>query len=142
MVKRSAAVLAILVVLGAAVVVLVPSYRVRAVGWVRGETFHRGMPLSYWLDAIEGPNGNQRYEAILAIGRDKDAIPALIRRLKDDVPLLRHMAAVELARFGPDARAAVPALTEMLKDPDRSCRQAAADALRAISPADAPAAPS
>ncbi|OAI54536.1 hypothetical protein AYO44_14735 [Planctomycetaceae bacterium SCGC AG-212-F19] len=140
MAKRIAAVVGILLVIAIGVIVLVPTNRLRVVGWVRGEPFHRGMPLSHWLADLESPNGNLRYEAILAVGRNKDAMPSLIRRLKDDVPLLRHMAAVELARFGPEAHDAVPALTEMLADPDRACRQAAADALRAIAPGQVPTA--
>ncbi len=141
MIRRSAMVLGIVLAVGVAVVMVRPASRAWVVGRARGETFHRGMPLSYWLDALEGNDSNLRYEALLAVGRDRNAIPALTGRLKDEIPLLRHMAAVELARFGPKAREAVPALTEMLKDPDRSCRQAATDALQAITGAAAPAGP-
>ena len=42
------------------------------------------------------------------------------------------MAAVELSHFGPAAKEAVPDLTAMLKDEDRSCREAATDALAKI----------
>lgn len=119
----------------------VPGWRIRALGRARGENFHRGMPLSYWVQALDDPDpgkGNLRYDAILAVGHDRDAIPALRRRLQDPVPLLRHMAAVELSRFGPDAREAVPELVAMLQDDDRSCREAAADALAKIDPSAAP----
>ena len=43
------------------------------------------MPLSYWLEALDDPDpnkGNLRYDAILAVGRDPDAIPAFRRRLR------------------------------------------------------------
>jgi hypothetical protein len=134
-----AVVVVILAIVG--VIALVPTVRIKAAGWARGETFHRGMPLSYWLEAIEDPNnGNLRYEATLAVARDPGAIPALRRRLQDPVPLLRNLAAAELGSFGPKASEAVPDLVALLKDEDRSCREAAADALARIDPKALPAA--
>lgn len=130
--KLIAAAIGILVVLAIGFLLVFPNDRAKLVGWARGETFHRGMPMHYWLDAIEGPDANLRYEAVLALGHDKAAIPALTKRLQDSIPLLREIAAAELSRFGPDARDAVPTLTLMLKDDDRGCRQAAADALKRI----------
>jgi hypothetical protein len=130
----------ILIVLGAvvafvlAVIVLSPLWRTRAIGFVRGEKFLRGMPMHYWVDALRGENGNLNYEAILALEPEPSAVPALTDELKDPLPFLRQLAALALGRSGPQAQSAVPALTEMLKDENRSCREAAAEALRRIDP--------
>ena len=134
MVRRIAAGVCTLAIIAIVAMLMDPANRIKVMGWVQGETFYRDMPRSYWLAALESLNDILRHEAILAAGRDKAAIPGLIRRLQDEVPQLRCMAAVELARFGADARDAVPALTAMLKDEDRSCRQAARDALQKIDP--------
>ena len=118
-----------------------PIHRIQFIGWVRNEKFYRDMPAHYWFQAIDGADGNQRYEAILALGRVSEAIPALTARLQDPVPTLRHLAAVELGRFGAEARSSVPALNGMLTDDDRSCRQAAREALEKIDPASLSQAP-
>lgn len=130
--KRILLGLIVVAAVGAGLFLADPVRRIQLMGRLRNEKFYRDMPAHFWLEAIEGADGNQRYEAILALGREPDAIPALAGRLKDAVPFLRHLAAVELARFGPEAQAAVPALTQMLTDDDRSCRQAAKDALERI----------
>jgi HEAT repeat protein len=44
----------------------------------------------------------------------REALPAIIRALRDEVDLVRMDAAMSLARLGPDAREAVPALIEAL----------------------------
>ena len=91
--KRIAFVAALVVILAGVALFVVPQTRVKAVGWVRGEKFHRGMPLSYWVEALDDPDpnkGNLRYDAILAVAHDADAIPALRRRLQDPIPLLRR----------------------------------------------------
>src|SRR5947207_118691 len=103
-------------ILGLAGYLMDPVHRIQVSGLVRNEAFYRGMPLHYWLDTLDSENGNQRYEAILALAHAPEAIPGLTGRLKDPVPLLRHLAAVELGQFGSQARSATPALTEMLKD--------------------------
>jgi hypothetical protein len=112
----------------------IPTNRIKTIGWLRGERFHNGMPLHYWLAGLDSSDNNTRYYAMLAVAHDRDAVPALTQRLKDELPLIRHMAAVELANFGPEARDATPALVAMLKDDDRACRQAAEDALKKIDP--------
>jgi hypothetical protein len=111
-----------------------PVNRIKLLAWINGETFRAEMPLSYWLASLNSPDGNLRYKAILAVSHEKTAIPGLTRRLQDDIVLLRSMAALELAHFGADAKDAVPALVVLLKDEDRSCRQAARDALQQIDP--------
>lgn len=115
--------------------VVSPVWRARAVGWAREETFYRGLPRHYWEAALNQEDANLRYQALLAIENDPASIPLIIERLTDKVFLLREEAAVALGRFGPAASAALPALQRMVKeDAERSCRQAAADALRRIEP--------
>lgn len=134
MVRRIALVVCIIAIIAIVVILADPINRIKLMGEIKGETFHREMPLSYWLGELDSANGNARYNAILAVSHEKAAIPGLIRRLKDDADLLRRMAALELSHFGAEAKDAVPALVEMLKDNERSCRQAARDALQQIDP--------
>lgn len=127
----SAVVALLICILG--VPVVSPVWRARAVGWWRAEPFHRGLPRHYWEAALIQEDANLRYQALLAIENDPASIPLMIDRLSDYVFLLREEAAVALGRFGPQASAAIPALTHMAQaDGERSCRQAAADALRRI----------
>jgi hypothetical protein len=129
----SALVVLLICVLG--VPVVSPVWRARAVGWAREEPFYRGLPRHYWEAALNQEDANLRYQALLAVQNDPASIPLMIDRLTDKVYLLREEAAVALGRFGPEASAALPALQRMAKeDGDRSCRQAAADALRRIEP--------
>lgn len=68
----------------------------------------------------------------------KDAVPRLIRALKDKDPLVRLRAAGALG-IGPVAKDAVPALIEALKDKDGNVRLLALSALGKIGPAAVPA---
>src|SRR5262245_58427294 len=134
MVRRIALGVCVVAVIALVVMLAIPNNRIKLMGSLRGEPFCNDMPLSHWLGVIESPIPNLRYDAILAVRHQKAAIPSLIRRLQDDIPLLRQVAAAEVGRFGPEAKDAVPALTAMLKDEDRACRQAARDALQQIDP--------
>lgn len=135
----SAGIVLLICILG--VPVVSPVWRARAIGWAREEPFHRGLPRHYWEAALNQEDANLRYQALLAIENDPASIPLIIDRLTDYVFVLREEAAVALGRFGPEAGAAIPSLTRMAKeDGERSCRQAAADALRRIEPP-TPAAP-
>ncbi len=63
------------------------------------------------------------------------AVPALMKCLKKSVDSsLRLEAAVELGRFGKDAKPAVPMLIELWKETDPALKTAAADALKQIDP--------
>src|SRR5579871_6874470 len=104
MVRRIALGVCILAIIAIGLMLADPINRIKVMGRINGETFHREMPLSHWLADLDSPNGNARYNAILAVSHEKAAIPGLTRRLKDDVPLLRSMAALELAHFGADAK--------------------------------------
>jgi HEAT repeat protein len=70
--------------------------------------------------ALKDPSGLVRVEAALAlwrIGQYKEAVPALIKELKDADPGVRSRAAEMLGAIGPPAKKAVPGLVEGLKDP-------------------------
>src|SRR5262249_32535938 len=134
MVRRIALGVCVLSVIAIVLMLADPVNRIKVMGRLHGESFHSGhfvreMPLSFWLTALDSPNGDLRYDALLAVRHEKAAIPGLIRRLEDKVALLRTMAALDLSDFGAEAKEAVPGLGVMLKDEDRSCRQAARDAL-------------
>lgn len=60
------------------------------------------------------------------------AIPRLVKQLSSPVQRERSQAALELARYGKEAKDAVPALIETLKDPNGGVKSNAAFALRSI----------
>jgi HEAT repeat protein len=67
------------------------------------------------------------------IGADAaSAAPAIARRLTDESPLNRYLAAQALSSMGPAATDATPALTAALQDRDPVVRPAVANALRSI----------
>jgi HEAT repeat protein len=70
-----------------------------------------------------------------------EAIPALIRGLKDPKQRVRYHSILALLQFGPKAKDAIPALTAALSDKDIFVRSAAADALGAMGPIAKPAMP-
>ena len=65
----------------------------------------------------------------------KDAVPALIKALKDKDFNVRRSAAAAVGKIGPAAKDAVPALIEALKDKDIYVRIGAALLLSRIGPA-------
>ncbi len=60
------------------------------------------------------------------------AVPALIRNLKDKDSETRYWTTKALGEIGPAAKDAIPSLRELLKDEDKDVRQAAAEALKQI----------
>ena len=67
----------------------------------------------------------------------KDAVPALIKALKDDYAITRTMACASLGNMGAAAKDAVPALKESLKDRSLRVRNEAAIAFQRIDPKEA-----
>lgn len=71
------------------------------------------------LHIAPDPDEGVRYRALLALG-DIDSepeltVPAMIRGLSDESPLVVRAAALGLKAFGPKAKAAAPALIDALK---------------------------
>ena len=81
-------------------------------------------------------NVSLRYEAIQALAivglQAKEALPLLIKALKDPEPQLRGAAARGLGRLGEAAVEAIPALLVQLKDKHLEPQLQAFDAIRAI----------
>ena len=64
----------------------------------------------------------------------KEAVPALIKALKDQDAFVRRYAAQALGEIGPDARSAASALTTALNDSRKEVQSSAARALGKIGP--------
>ncbi len=102
------------------------------------EKLYQGKALGAWISLAERARGEERLQAIRAIGvlgpetkgDGKAAVPILIEALKDED--CRAAAAMSLGGFGPDAAAAAPALAEALRADDGEARSAAAAALERI----------
>ncbi len=100
-----------------------------------------GKTVADWAKALEGKELVQRVGAINALiqagPEARTAVPALIGTFRDnDATFLHPLAAVALARVGPDA---VPALQKALGDKTETVRGGAALALGLIGPAARPA---
>jgi HEAT repeat protein len=97
-----------------------------------------GKNTSDWLQQLQQGDAAQRLEAIHHLGRqqtvDAEVVKALTAALKDDNSFVRRDAAATLAKFGPEARAAVPSLLVARRDRQRSVRRAAEAALARIMP--------
>lgn len=89
-------------------------------------------------EILAQPENAFKWETIEALGSihaSPDlAVPALTRCLKDTNPRFYVPAAASLAKFGPDALAAVPDLVKLATNDDAAVRNASLWALRAIDP--------
>jgi len=102
------------------------------------------LPLA--TNAFSSFKKNQRWMAIHLLGSIGDgaeaAVPFLRERLRSGDPMQCLAASEALAKFGPDAKAAVPDLIELVKDVSGRRRHSAVyDALGEIGAAAAPAVP-
>jgi HEAT repeat protein len=71
-----------------------------------------------------------RPDFVVGVGTgDREAVPGLVKQLKDADPSVRARAADELGQVGPEGKDAVPALTAALDDRDGFVRVRAAEAL-------------
>jgi HEAT repeat protein len=90
------------------------------------------------VEALKSNDPDSRMAAASALGKLEamEAIPALVDALNADSAQLKINAALALARFGPEARAAVPGLIRALKDNQDLDRfhRIAAEALGKIGP--------
>src|SRR5689334_3971309 len=100
-------------------------------------TLAGGKPVSYWLEAVQGPDARLRKTAVFKLGNvgpgDAAVVPALLAALRDRDAGVRREAIVALMKCGPDARGAVPALVELRQhDRDAQVRAYAARALERV----------
>ena len=85
------------------------------------------------MSALRSENIDVRGQATEVLGKiGLEAVPALIKALKDGDKIVRSSTAEALIKIGPEAKAAVPALIETLNDKDGYVRRRAADALGKI----------
>ncbi len=150
-----------LVLVGAALVLLLlvnysfrePRYQI--VGWLRGETFFAGKPVSLWSvelheyealansPARRSPSVLNTYLPFLFPNRldtpnvltaTNGSLPMLIELLNDPDPRVRNAVCRRLIEFGPAARSAIPTLVEMLNHEDPSARRLAVSCLHHFDP--------
>jgi HEAT repeat protein len=100
-------------------------------------TLAGGKPVSYWLEAVRGPDARLRKTAVFKLGNvgpgEAAVVPALLGALKDRDAAVRREAILALMKCGPDARDAVPALTDLRQhDRDAQVRAYAARALEKL----------
>ncbi len=126
--------LVVLVVLAAGAVWFDPT-RV-LLGHLRGESFFRDRPTSYWRGALRASNPVTQSETYQALKDGREAaVPVLVELLQDKghsdwmALEVRWRSAELLGQIGPPAKTAVPALAAALKDPDPHVRSVAATAL-------------
>jgi HEAT repeat protein len=93
--------------------------------------------IPYRIKSLSASEDRTRWDAVSFLGEAgpeaRAAVPALARILQDDPSnRVRGKAAIALGRIGPLAALAVPALKAALADEYANVRDAASDALRAI----------
>jgi HEAT repeat protein len=132
--------LGLVVLLAAAFALFTRPCRAVAGGLLNGERFYEGRPLSFWVDALHDPKGDQDFalEALGVIGGPEaaEAVPALIEMLRqENIPAGVWKA---LQMIGPAARDAGVGLVKILQDPQRKQDHARAEqTLAAIGAEDA-----
>jgi hypothetical protein len=139
--RRKFLLLAATAALGAVVVLvvlLVPDLRWGVLGLVRGESYYKGYPTSYWRARILDEREKEAWAA---------CSPSRFAQLLNEAGLGRHFLPVPgIALENPGtllfdgSAAAVPVLLELVEDPDEGVRTEAAAALKEIDPAAAKAA--
>jgi HEAT repeat protein len=96
-----------------------------------------GKPVSYWVQALQGPDPSLRKKAVFKLGNvgptDAVVCPALLGALKDADAAVRCETILALLKCGPSARNAIPTLTEMQQqDSDARVRSYAGRALETL----------
>jgi HEAT repeat protein len=96
-----------------------------------------GKPTAHWVQALHGPDVQQRRKAVEKLGNvgpaDPAALPAVLGALQDPSASVRGEAVLALMKFGPAAKSALPALAELSqRDRDAQVRAAAARALEQL----------
>lgn len=97
-------------------------------------------PMALWAQsgAFVRPDDGVGANALAAAQADPAEVQNLIRSLQNPDPIERLVAAKQLGKIGPDARAALPALQKLLQDPDEDVRRVAENSIRLIGAAPGP----
>jgi hypothetical protein len=151
--KRILISVGVLLAVVVAVICFEPTHILR--GSLRGESFYRGRPTSYWripvyqrmhrqpddkpptaptgswVDWLYGSNGVGAMEPSFSGPSDPAAIPVLVDLLEDEDDQVQFFACNALRFHGAAAKAAVPALRKMLTNADIYRRRNAANTLAA-----------
>jgi FG-GAP-like repeat/HEAT repeats len=130
----------------AGVALLVPGTPAYLPNWFAANGRYDGHSLRYWVEALDSPDAELRYQAIDAVGRigpdAAEAVPALATILQN-APKRGHRinASLALTKMAPATRAAVPALAGALNDEEPLVRMNAALALFRLGAEARPAVP-
>lgn len=95
-------------------------------GWVVWQSAARAWETRGLVRQLGDPSSQVRWRAsgqLAQIGTD--AVPAVVRALKDPDARVRLMACKTLPSLDPDAESAVPGLVDLLRDPEPKVRRAA-----------------
>jgi hypothetical protein len=134
--KRRLWLIGLLLILGVGTAVSPLRHAVR--GWLSGESFVEGWPISYWVNELTDPDGSvrQRATSVLARGgaRSENAVPALVAALDDSRAEVRWGAAHALGEIGQRAEQAIPALSKMLSHRSAADRAWAATGIGLFGP--------
>jgi hypothetical protein len=124
--------LGVLILAGVAAVFLDPTHSL--LGHLRGESFYRNRPTSYWRERLRdtAPGVQTNTVKVLVEGEDA-AVPVLIELLGDKGDAETRLAAAgALEQIGPKARTAVTQLILALQDDNALVREVAIGALGKI----------
>lgn len=134
--------LVVLVAGTAAAALLEPTHVVR--GYLKGEAFYQGRPVSYWREALINPNPTTQTEAARSLQQGGEAaVPVLSTLLSRaegsstwEATEVRWKAADLMGKLGLETPEAVPPLIQALKDDDLHVRTVAATSLGALASAE------
>jgi HEAT repeat protein len=127
--KRVGMVLGAVLLVGLAVIMLIPTSRYLLSGWLTREAFFQGKPTTYWVSALKGDEqAFGRRDVSRDVGKElreggAAAVPVLVEMLQNDDKNVRFQALLALKLIHPEDPSVPPALSEFLaKEADVSRR--------------------
>jgi hypothetical protein len=98
-------------------------------GYVRGESFYRGRPTSYWSQKICSCPNPPRYERWFLRPAFRPTPASWLDQLKQTAGFGRPVYTFHVRPLRDEDAAAVPVLVELLRDPDAGVRMYVAETL-------------